>query len=82
MGGSSGCGALGGLKAAVGMAVVSEALRWREARGSGSCLGDGKWMIAFASCFDLYLRDEALKSGIPSVCMKWPSVGPLSRPFA
>lgn len=57
-------------------------LGWREARGSGSCLRDVKWMIAFASCFDLYLRDEALKSGIPNMCMKWPPFGHLSRPFA
>lgn len=26
-------------------------------------------MIAFTSCFDLYLRDEALRSGLPNTCM-------------
>lgn len=42
------------LAEAVGIPAVSEVLEGEGACASGSCR-EVKWMIAFPSCFDLYL---------------------------
>lgn len=57
-------------------------LWWKEACGSGSCFWEVKWMVAFASCFDLYLRDEAVKSCIPNMFMKWLPFGHHSNSYS